>query len=465
MLTSAAHKKARGVSIGSACVSVTTKIGRFGSLLALAFITVAQSAPPDAMQSPATPAAMQSEGVDMGNTEMMGWLGYYPMTREASGTSWQPDDSPTVGSQSMMGKWSVMTHGALTGVYDDQQGPRGDSQIFASSMGMLMASRPAMGGTFGTRAMLSLDPVLIGDDGYPLLLQTGETADGRTLLIDRQHPHDLFMELSAAYSHKLGEGQSWFTYVGLPGEPALGPPTYMHRFSGVTNPETPLTHHWLDSTHVSFGVATLGYVLGDWKLDGSVFNGREPDQNRYDIETRNLDSRSVRLSWNPSSAFALQVSQGWLKSPEQLDPNMDIERSTASLIHQVKLGDATIGQTTVAYGLNNKNPGPVDDAWLLDSVITRRESTTLFARFERISNDDLFALPDPLAGREFRVSKLSLGAAQKLWGAGAIRLEVGALASRHFLPAVIEPAYSRNPMSYLGFLRVSFGKSSMKAMQ
>src|SRR6185369_5925271 len=116
------------------------------------------------------------------------------------------------------------------------------------------------GGTLGLRGMVSADP-FYGNGGYPLLLQTGETADGRTPLIDRQHPHDLFMELSASYSHRLSESSSAFIYAGLPGEPALGPPAFMHRFSGEDNPEAPITHHWLDSTHIAYGVVTLGYVL------------------------------------------------------------------------------------------------------------------------------------------------------------------------------------------------------------
>jgi len=43
---------------------------------------------------------------------------------------------------------------------------------------------------FGFRVMGSIEPVM-GRSGYPLLLQTGETADGTTPLLDRQHPHDV----------------------------------------------------------------------------------------------------------------------------------------------------------------------------------------------------------------------------------------------------------------------------------
>ncbi|MEJ0070841.1 MAG: hypothetical protein WDO24_21285 [Pseudomonadota bacterium] len=124
------------------------------------------------------------------------------------------------------------------------------------------------------------------------------------------------MELAASYSVPLSADSAVFGYLGLPGEPALGPPTYMHRFSGVDNPEAPLLHHWLDSTHVTMGVMTVGVIQDRFKLEASAFRGREPDQHRWDIETPNLDSGSVRLSFNPTEDWALQVSYGHLTSPE-----------------------------------------------------------------------------------------------------------------------------------------------------
>ena len=84
----------------------------------------------------------------------------------------------------------------------------------------------------------------------------------------------------------------------------------MHRASAMDNPEAPIAHHWLDSTHITFGVFTGGVVLGDVKLEASIFNGREPDEDRYDIETHSLDSWSVRASWNPAPNWSGQVSYG-----------------------------------------------------------------------------------------------------------------------------------------------------------
>ena len=221
--------------------------------------------------------------MDHAHMFMPGTFGPYSMTREASGTSWQPESTAHEGIHKVLGDWSVMVHGYADGVYDRQGGPRGGEKGFSESMFMVMGQRALGPGTLGLRAMGSLDPAM-GPSGYPLLLQTGETGDGNTGLVDRQHPHDFFMELAASYSYALGDDSSVFGYLGLPGEPALGPPAFMHRFSGMDDPEAPITHHWLDSTHVSFGVATVGLVWRDWKLEGSTFRGREPDKFRWETQ-------------------------------------------------------------------------------------------------------------------------------------------------------------------------------------
>src|SRR5262245_47145736 len=314
----------------------------FSALLLLAGSALAQGEhqhhAPAAPEAPAA-AAETSEHAGHAAQPMRAWFGPYAATREASGTSWQPEATPHEGLHARFGEWDTMTHGFANLIYDDQGGPRGDTKTFMTSMLMVMGNRPVgEAGTVGLRAMVSADPAF-GKGGYQLLFQTGETADGQTPLIDPQHPHDLFMELSASYSHRLSERSSVFAYVGLPGEPALGPPTYMHRFSGEDNPEAPITHHWLDSTHITYGVVTLGYVLGEVKIEGSLFRGREPDENRYDIETGRLDSASVRLSWNPGRNWALQVSRGHIKSPEQLHPDEDVDRTTASALSHRAFGE------------------------------------------------------------------------------------------------------------------------------
>ena len=185
--------------------------------------------------------------------------------------------------------------------------------------------------------MLSPDPFM-GADGYPLLLATGETANGRTPLIDRQHPHDLFMELSASYSYRLTDKASAFLYAGLPGEPAFGPLAFMHRLSIMDSPEAPISHHWVDSMHITEGVLTGGVTWGALKLEASGFKGREPDQHRYDIEAPSLNSVALRLSLNPTRHLALRGSWALQVSPEQLSPAVNERRWSASAIYTVPVG-------------------------------------------------------------------------------------------------------------------------------
>jgi hypothetical protein len=306
--------------------------------------------------------------------EMKGFLGPYDIAREGSGTSWLPDSTPHQGVHAMLGDWSTMWHALINLAYDHQGGPSGGDKTFVSGMVMGMAQRPLGDGTFGLRAMLSPDPFM-GANGYPLLLGTGETADGRTPLVDRQHPHDLFMELAATYSHPIDAKSSVFVYAGLPGEPALGPPAFMHRTSGMDIPEAPITHHWLDSTHITFGVVTAGIVLDTWKLDASAFRGREPDQYRYDIEAPKLDSFSGRISWNPIRELSLQASWGRLHSPEQLEPEVNEDRFTMSAVYTQPFGTDNLWSTTVAWGRKMNRPGNTMDGLILDRPSSCRRPT------------------------------------------------------------------------------------------
>jgi hypothetical protein len=315
-----------------------------------------------------------------------------------------------------------------------------------------MAQWPTTSGTLGLRAMLSLDP-LMGKSGYPLLFQTGETADGSTHLIDRQHPHNLFMELAASYSHRITAADSVFVYAGLPGEPALGPPAFMHRFSGMDSPEAPLTHHWLDSTHITNGVVTIGYVRDRLKLEASAFHGREPDQFRYRIEAGRLDSGSVRISLNPTDNWSLQVSHGFVRSPESLEPTVNTRRTTASMIHNTALEHGN-WQTTFAWGRNTNDPGKRLDGYLVESAFALHDKHTLFGRIERVDKDELFEESAPQHGQAFKVNKLSVGYIHDLKLGQHTRIGIGGLASAYSIPKSLEPAYGAHPTSYMVFARV-----------
>jgi hypothetical protein len=381
---------------------------------------------------------------------MTGALGAgYPMERESSGTAWQPDTSEHIGLHIMSGDWTLMAHGTLNLVYDHQSGPRGDDKTFVSGMLMGMARRPLGNGTLQLKAMLSPDP-LMGRSGYPLLLASGETANGRDRLIDRQHPHDLFMELSASVSQDIGEKSSVFLYAGLPGEPAFGPPAFMHREAIMDSPEAPISHHWLDSTHISFGVVTAGLVLDRVKLEVSRFNAREPDQHRWNIETGPLDSTAVRVSWNPTAELALQGSWGHFVDPEQLEPGVNQKRLSASALYAKEIAPGWKLAGTLAWGRKTAR-GHSDDAFAAEASV-KHSGWTVFGRGEMTQNREL---TDVEGGPAYRVGKVSLGAVRDFQVARHLALGAGGLFGVNFVPDALAPAYGgHNPTGAMAFVRL-----------
>ncbi len=380
---------------------------------------------------------------------MTGALGPYPMERESSGTAWQPDTSEHMGLMKQSGDWTLMAHGVLNLVFDHQSGPRGADKPFASGMLMGVARRPLGNGTVQLKAMVSPDP-LMGPRGYPLLLASGETANGRDRLTDRQHPHDFFMELSASASQNIGPNSSVFLYAALPGEPAFGPPAFMHREAILDSPEAPITHHWLDSTHISFGVLTAGLVIDRARVEVSRFNGREPDQHRWNIETGPLDSTAVRLSWNPVRTLALQASWGHFTDPEQLEPGVDQTRWSASALWANEIAPGWKLAGTLAWGRKSAL-GHSDDALAAEASL-KHAQWSLFARAEMTQNRELTVVDN---GPAYRVGKASLGVVRDFRIAEHVSVGAGGLFSVNFVPDALAPLYGgHNPAGAMGFVRI-----------
>ncbi|WP_426013698.1 hypothetical protein [Caulobacter sp. DWR2-3-1b2] len=283
-----------------------------------------------------------------------------------------------------------------------------------------------------------------------MLLAAGETGDGVNRLIDRQHPHDLFMELSASYSHPLGGGFDGSLYAGLPGEPAFGPPAFMHRQAAMDSPEAPISHHWFDSTHITFGVVTAGVSRDRWKLETSAFRGREPDQNRYDIETGRLDSVSARASWNPPPNWALQASWARINSPEALEPDDNEARTSLSALYVRPLGDEGSLSATLAWARKDRIPGDALQAWLAEGAIRPNPHWTIFPRAEQVEQDELAGHH----GGASTVRKLSVGAIYEIPLSATVKLGFGGLVSAFDAPASL--GYDE-PTSTMAFVRLKIG--------
>ena len=363
--------------------------------------------------------------------------------------------------------WSLMFHGFLNVVYQDESGVRGESETFSTNMAMFHAERPLGKGRFGFRVMASLEPTM-GERGYPLLLQTGESADGRNPLFDRQHPHDLFMEIAARYQRS-----GFFVYFAPVGEPALGPPAFMHRLSAYDNPIAPISHHWLDGAHISHGVLTVGWESeGRWKIDGSVFNGREPDAERWDIDELDLDSFAARVTFNPTPRWSAQVSGARVAEPERLHPALDVVRFTASATYHRPLGRG-YWQTTVAYGRNDTErltappatlppgvhyhftPGisPVQHALLVETGLRFAGAHAVFARAEWAEKNELFLAADRRHDVVYDVGKVSAGFVFDFLSLPKARIGAGAYGSLQLVESELDFVYGKTPWSWGTFFR------------
>jgi hypothetical protein len=355
-------------------------------------------------------------------------LALFPAT-EASGTAWQPEETPMAGVHRSWGSWEVMFHGNLfvQFLYEPGEihrtGGFSTHQFGSANWGMMMARRRFGSNRLGLRAMLSLEPETLAGCGALNLLATGEMCDGDTIH-DRQHPHDLFMELATDYDRPLARTVRWQIYGGLAGEPALGPPGFPHRLSALSNPVAPITHHWIDSTHITFGLVTTGVYSPHWKGEVSLFNGREPDENRHDLDLGPLDSVSGRVTYAPTPRLTLQASAAHLNESEEQfppEPRTDVDRLTASATYHRPLSDGGIWATTFAYGLNSGlEIVPVGrftattPAFMIESSVTLRERDTFFGRAEIVEKpaEDLHVheLPTSI----LTMGKLEIGYARYL---------------------------------------------------
>ncbi|MEL5996818.1 hypothetical protein, partial [Hymenobacter segetis] len=326
-----------------------------------------------------------------------------PMTRQGSGTSWHPDSSPMYMQMYQSKGWDVMLMYSVFLRYTSQNfnhsALRGDANFRANSYVMGMANHlVGQRGLFSIQAMVTADPLTVGGAGYPLLFQTGESWQGEKLH-DHQHPHDFVSALAVAYTYAASSDVDLTAYLGYPGEPAIGPPVFMHRPSAANLPAAPLGHHWQDATHIQFGVATLGVRYRNAKLEGSLFTGREPNENRYSFDRPRFDSYSARLSVNPSDNLALQVSAAHLKSPEELEPNDNVDRTSASVLHNANVGKESILSTTAVWGMNRHSgigeETTYSNSFLLESNLQARQFN-LFTRLETLQlNYDELLLPAP----------------------------------------------------------------------
>ena len=110
-----------------------------------------------------------------------------------------------------MGAWDLMAHGVVFVDYNQQGGPRGEGKAESVNWLMLMEQHKLGSGSILFREMFSAESLTSPHPGFPELFQTGETYHGQPL-VDHQHPHNVFSELSfvlhASSSAKKSPGSS-----------------------------------------------------------------------------------------------------------------------------------------------------------------------------------------------------------------------------------------------------------------
>ena len=364
--------------------------------------------------------------------------------RDNAGTAWTPARTPMLAAHRQAGPWSLMLMGNGFLQYLEEFAPihRGSSQTGSINWIMGMGRRQLGAGVVGGRVMLSAEPFTIGGCGYPDLLASGELCDGDGIH-DKQHPHDLMMELAAEYSRPITSSLRWHAYGGPAGEPALGPVAFPHRASAIANPIAPISHHWLDATHITYGVVTTGVTADRWRAEGSVFNGREPDEERHDFDFGPLDSFSARLQLAPTDGLALQVSAGRLESAEAGEgglPSRDVTRITASMQYQGTILGGRPLAATVAWG-SNAEVGTRTHAVLAEGVLTPTPGHAVFGRAEVTGKrgHDLHIHENERA--IFTVGKLQGGYLRLFMPRRGVQAGIGGSVSAAFVPAAIQPNY------------------------
>lgn len=379
-----------------------------------------------------------------------------PEMRDASGTAWQPDSTPMFMWHWMTGGWSLGLHTNIFAGYAGESSDRGADKLISINWVMAMASHAVGTGDLLLRTMLSAEPFTVGKTGYPLLLQTGESLGGAAIH-DRQHPHDLFMEIAARYRQPISDAVGLEVYAAPAGEPAIGPPAYPHRFTGTVDPLAALGHHWEDATHISFGVLTAGVFTRRFKLEASWFNGREPDEHRYDLDLGTPDSFAARLTANPTPETSAQVSWARLDSPEELEPDVSVQRVTASVMWNRPSGDHGTNLSLIGLvGHNAPSTGPSTTAGLGEAALMLRSEHTVFSRVELLakSGRDL-ALPPAMADQTFGMASLSLGYVYDARWLGDLVPGIGFVARVDAIGADLEPFYgTRVPWGGMVFVRL-----------
>ncbi len=409
---------------------------------------------PPGGQSETGMAGMQHHETGMQPKSFLGNI----LHHSSSGTSVEPNSTPAPMLMAMKGSWTLMFHGVAWLNDVQQSGPRGHDKFFATNWFMPMAQRNLGVGQLTLRTMLSLEPATVTNRRYPELFQLGETAF-RKPIVDGQHPHDFFMEVAVLYDFKIGDNSLVSFYAAPVGDPAMGPVAYPHRVSASENPIAALGHHQQDSTHIADDVVTAGITYKKVRVEASGFHGREPDEQRWNIDSGKIDSWSLRVTVNPARNWSLQYSLGHLTSPEALHPEEDVRRMTASVMYNRPLSNGDWA-TTLVWGRNQDlGHHQIFNGYLAESTL-RLARQNVWGRIENVDRTNELILgerPEPLGLEEHfaaRVQAYTLGYDHEIGHVPHLSVAIGGQFTIDGKPEFLDATYGKHPVGGAVFLRL-----------
>ncbi len=375
------------------------------------------------------------------------------------GTSAEPNSVEEPMYMRPMGTWMFMFHGAAFLNLQQQSGPRGADKVFSTNWAMPMFQYRKERSELTLRAMFSLEPATVTHRLYPELFQQGETAFGRPIT-DGQHPHDFLMEIAALYDHRVGQNALLSFYAAPVGDPAMGPAAYEHRMSAAENPLAPLGHHLEDSTHIADDVLTGGLTYERVRIEASGFHGREPDEFRWDLDTGAIDSWSTRFTVQPGKNWSAQYSFAHLTSPEQLHPEDDLQRMTASIMYNHPLDNGN-WSSLLLWGRNHAlGSGLNTNGYLLESTLRFAQHNNLWTRIENVDRTTELLLggrPEPPGFEEgflARVQAYTFGYDREFALIPGVSTAIGGQVTFYGKPQSLTPIYGQHPKGGVLFLRV-----------
>jgi hypothetical protein len=198
-------------------------------------------------------------------------------------------------------------------------------------------------------------------------------------------------------------------------------------------------------------------------MEGSIFTGREPGENRYDFDRPRFDSYSGRISWNATTNLALQVSHGYLQSPESSEPELDQHRTSASVIYNQPLGKDANWSTSFVWGQIRNTGERATHSFLVETNLQRGRDT-VYARWERVEKSGHELVLDEIDhDRIFPVSGYTIGYVRDLTHGNGIDVGVGGQFTLNDMPDKLERYYGTDlPYGFQFFFRIRPSRHSME---